>query len=70
MRPGSSVVRRRVWEPERRQVKPSNAQGSLASGWPDGAVAICSLAPVKTEAIAVLYPFSLGSFLGSIKASV
>ena len=70
MRPDSSVVRRRVWEPERRQVKPSNAQGSLASGWPDGAVAICSLAPVKTEAIAVLYPFSLGSFLGSIKASV
>ena len=70
MRPGSAVVRKGVWEPEGRQVKPSNAQGSLASGWPEGAGAICCLAPVRTEAIAVLYPFSLGSFLGSIQASV
>ena len=70
MRPGSSVVRRGVWEPESREVKPSNAQGSLASGWSEGAVAICCLAPVRTEAIAVLYSFSLGSFLDSIKASV
>ena len=51
-------------------MKPSNAQGSLASDWSEGAVAICCLAPVRTEAIAVLYSFSLGSFLDSIKASV
>ena len=51
-------------------MKPSNAQGSLASDWSEGAVAICCLAPVRTEAIAVLYSFSLGSFLDSIKARV
>lgn len=46
---------------------PNDAKGSPATGWPEGTVAVSYLALVRIEAIAVLCPFSLEFFLGSVK---
>ena len=44
----------------------TDTQGSPATGWPEGAVAVSCLAPGKTVPT-TLYPLSLGFFLGPVK---
>lgn len=58
-----SVVRRGG----REKAKPHDAQGSPATGRPEGAGVVSCLAPLRTPAVAMLCPLLLGFLLDSVK---